>query len=298
VDEDEINEFVDLGATLGVYDLNIVETLNAIAKNKNKIARVHVKVDAFLGRQGILKQDAERFFEQLASYKNILVEAVYSHFSNIEDVNDLSQANLQRDILLEVKEIAKTAGFKDIYHHISATSGFLTDQKNNWGGEIVRLGIGLYGLWPSESLKKRFSADITLKPVMRWVTKPAQVKEVPKDFPIGYGCTFITKKPTTIAVIPQGYSDGYDRGFSNNSEVLIFGERCAVLGRVAMNMFVVDVTKLTNKFSTEEILGTEVVLLGKQGNNEITAEDLAAKIGTINYEIVTRVWPNLERVII
>jgi alanine racemase len=298
VDESEINEFVDLGAILGVYDLHIVETLNLIAKNKNKVVRVHVKVDAFLGRQGILKETAEGFFDELGKYKNILVEAVYSHFSNIEDVSELSQAKIQHENLLEVKEIAKRAGFKDIYHHISATSGFLTDQKSNWGGEIVRFGIGLYGLWPSESLKKRYSKDITLKPVMRWVSKIVQVKKVPKNFPIGYGGTFITKEPTTIAIIPQGYSDGYDRGFSNNSEVLIFGEKCPLIGRVAMNMFVVDVTKLTKKYSSEEIIETEVVLLGKQGNNEITAEDLANKIGTINYEITTRVWPNLERVII
>ncbi|HRY31061.1 MAG TPA: alanine racemase [Candidatus Paceibacterota bacterium] len=308
----DLNECVRLNAILGIYDLEVARKLNAAAKKRNKIIPVHVKVDAFLGRQGILRRDAQKFFAELSRCKNLSVEAVYSHFSNIEDVSNLSQAKLQHQELLAVKKIATKAGFKNIFHHISATSGFLTDQKNNWGGKIVRLGIGLYGLWPSESLRRRFggskksgadkSERIILKPVMRWVTRIAQIKKIPKNFPVGYGCTFITKTPTTVAVLPQGYSDGYDRGFSNNSEVLVLDRRCPIIGRVAMNMIVADVTGLAKGHPTKSFLDkiskAEVVLLGRQGKEEISAEELAARIGTINYEIVTRVWPNLKRVII
>jgi alanine racemase len=149
-------------------------------------------------------------------------------------------------------------------------------------------------MWPSNDLKERMESEkFFLKPVMRWVTHIAQVKTVPENYTIGYGLTHVTERITKIAVIPQGYSDGYDRGFSNNGEVLVGGRRCAILGRVAMNMFVVDVSHLGG-VKVED----KVVLLGKQGEEEITAEELADRIGTINYEITTRVCPLLERVVV
>ena len=115
---------------------------------------------------------------------------------------------------------------------------------------------------------------------------------MPKNHPIGYGLTYITPKPTKIAIIPEGYSDGYDRGLSNIGEVLIQGRRCKILGRVAMNMFVADVTHLKNIKNEEE-----VVLLGEQGKEKITAEEIADHLGTINYEITTRISPLLKRII-
>jgi alanine racemase len=286
VSEDQLEEFVELNATLGIYDINIARKLNELGGGT-----VHVKIDALLGRQGILLDQVEEFFSSLQELENINVEAIYTHFSNIEDTDDLSHAQKQYEMLMEVKDIA-VKYYPSIYHHISATSGFLTDMENNWGGEILRLGIGLYGLWPSNSLKERLQDDVGIKPVMRWVTHVAQVKTIPANFPIGYGCTFITNKETKIAVIPQGYSDGYDRGLSNKGEVLIQGKRCKVLGRIAMNMFVVDITGL------DVTTGDEVVILGRQKEEEITAEEIADKIDTINYEIVTRVWPKLKRVIL
>jgi len=290
VQKGDLRELVEMNAVLGVYDLETVNELNRVGSEVGRRIKIHVKIDARLGRQGILLKNTRDFFNELRMKDNLEVEAIYSHFSNIEDVNDTEHAKKQFEILMEAKEIAKRLGFINIFHHISATSGFLTDD-NGWGGKIIRFGIGMYGLWPSENLKKR-CGDIEFKPAMRWVTKVAQVKELPEDYPIGYGCTFVTKKPTTIAVIPQGYSDGYDRKFSNNSEVLIKGKRCSVLGRIAMNMFVVDVTGLDVKREDE------VVLLGKQDKEEITADELADGIGTINYEVVTRVWPKLMRVVV
>lgn len=154
------------------------------------------------------------------------------------------------------------------------------------------IGIGMYGLWPSEDLRVQHKDRIELKPVMRWVSHIAQIKTLPTGYTIGYGLTYTTDRPTKIAVIPQGYSDGYDRGLSNRGEVLIHGQRCQILGRVAMNMFVVDVSHL-DTVSVED----EVVLLGSQGNDSITAEELAERIDTINYEIVARISPFLNRVV-
>ena len=158
--------------------------------------------------------------------------------------------------------------------------------------DFVRLGIGIYGLWPSEHIKYLYKNKLELKPVLSWKTKVAQVKNLPAGHNIGYGLTYMTYEPTKIAIIPVGYADGLDRGLSNNGVVLIRGTKCKILGRIAMNMFVVDVTHLNN-INTEE----EVVIIGKQGNQEITAEGIAKEINSINYEIVTRLSPLLPRIV-
>jgi alanine racemase len=146
-------------------------------------------------------------------------------------------------------------------------------------------------MWPSEHIKFLYKNKIELKPVLAWKTKIAQIKILPKGRTIGYGLTFKTKKKTRVAIIPQGYADGLDRGFSNNGEVLIGGARCKILGRVMMNMCVVDVNHLSNVKIEDE-----AVILGKQGGEEITAEEMAKRIDTINYEITTRISALLPRV--
>ena len=178
--------------------------------------------------------------------------------------------------------------------HISATSGVLAYDQDKGLSDIVRPGIGLYGMWPSEDLRKKLeSGKLDFKPVMRWVSHVAQVKTLPPNYSIGYGLTYVTEVAMKVAVIPQGYSDGYDRGLSNKGEVLIGGTRCPVLGRVAMNIFVVDVSHLSGVKAEDE-----AVLLGGQGDEFITAEELAGKLETINYEITTRISPLLPRVVI
>jgi alanine racemase len=292
VSEDQIEKAISLNAILGVYDLNIIKKIDEVSAATNKTSTVHIKIDSFLGRQGIMLDEVQNFLVEVQKLKNIKVEAVYSHFSNIEDTSNLDHAKKQFDGLMSVKKIAQENGFPEITHHISATSGIMTDSgqdgDHNWNGTIVRFGIGLYGMWPSSDLREKHEGNFELKPVLRWVTKVAQVKTIPANYPIGYGCTVITDKPKKIAVVPQGYSDGYDRLLSNKGEVLIGGARCPVLGRVAMNMFVVDVTGVDVK------MGDEVVLLG----GKISAEEIAQKIDTINYEITTRIWPKLDRVVV
>ena len=129
--------------------------------------------------------------------------------------------------------------------------------------------------------------------MLAWKTKIAKVKTLPKGATIGYGLTYKTKKKMKIAIIPQGYADGLDRKFSNNGSVLVGGKRCRILGRVHMNMSAVDVNHLRNVKMEDE-----VVILGRQGKEEITAEEMAGRIGTINYEITTRISPLLRRIIV
>jgi len=212
--------------------------------------------------------------------------SAYAHFANIEDTTDLGHAFDQVDAFDACWELLRSQGWPDVGRHLSATSGAMTIDKGN---SLVRLGLGLYGMYPSASLARRH-ADLDLQPAMRWVSHLAQVKTLPAHHPVGYGLTFITPREMRIGIVPQGYADGYDRGLSNSGEVLVHGTRCSVLGRVAMNMFAVDLTS-----ASDAVAEDEVVLLGTQGSERITAEEIASRLGTINYEVTTRISSQLPR---
>jgi len=248
--------------------------------------KLHLKIDALLGRQGVVPDGLPKMVEALREADGVEVVAAYAHFANIEDTTDLGHAAAQMRVFEDCLNYLARQGFSEIGRHMSATSGLMTVENGN---DLVRLGIGMYGMYPSESLAQRHSS-LQLDPVMRWVTHLAQVKDLPAGHPVGYGLTYITPEAMRVGIVPQGYSDGYDRGLSSNGEVLVHGERCPVLGRVAMNMFTVDLSRVPDAKVEDE-----VVLLGKQGKARIAAEELAAKIGTINYEVTARVSSLLAR---
>lgn len=293
VGKSDLAQAMKLGCILTVFDFQHILEINAVASKLKIKQKVHIAVDSHLGREGIMPKDVEKFLTEVKKMKNIKIDGVYSHFANIEDTEDFSHAQKQIDTYKEVVETFKKFGYKNIHTHISATSGVLAYEKWNGVHPIVRIGIGLYGLWPSENLKKEWSKKFELKPVMKWVTHVAQVKVLPKGHSVGYGLTYIAKDEMTVAVIPQGYSNGLPRSASNKGSVLINGQFAPILGRIAMNMFVVDVTNIKGVKA-----GDEVVLLGKQGKGEITAEELGNATDTINYEVVTRVSPLIPRVVI
>lgn len=299
IEKESLEEAVDLNATLGIYDKERLELINSIAQRKATHVKVHLKIDALLGRQGIFLGDLEAFLDDIQSLDNIEIEAIYAHFSNIEDTSDFSHAQKQIDIFEEALAICRNRGYTDIKKHISASAGILVYDQNEGKNDFVRLGVSLYGMWPPEdsryiqSVIRSKRQQFELKPVLRWVSHIAQVKLYPSGHPIGYGLTYVTTKPTKIAVIPQGYSDGYDRGLSSVGEVLIRGTRCKVLGRVMMNMINVDVSHLPEVKAEDE-----VVLLGTQGQETILAEDISSQISTIKYEITTRLSSLLPRIII
>ncbi len=219
---------------------------------------------------------------------------MYAHFANIEDTTDFSHAQKQIDTYLRMQTIAAGAGYTNLATHISATSGLLVYEGDLGKNPIVRIGIGAYGMWPSEPLKRRYGKKgFELLPVLSWKTHVAQVKTLPAGATIGYGLTYKTQKQTKTALIPQGYADGYVRSLSNCGMVLIGGRRCAVLGRVSMNMFVVDATSVPD---VKE--GDEVVLIGEQSDKSISAQELAERSGTVNYEATTRISPLLPRIVV
>ena len=289
VGENDLKEAIKIDCILAVFDLSHLILINKIAKKLNKKQKIHIAVDSYLGREGIMPSEIGVFIKKLLKMKNVIIDGVYSHFANIEDTKNFSYAQKQIETYQKVIEVFKKFGFDGIKTHISATSGTMIYEKKSGENDIVRIGIGIYGIWPSEHLKNNLKDKIILKPVLKWKTHIAQIKIIPKGYSIGYGLTYKTSKETKIAVIPQGYADGFDRGFSNIGEVLIQGEKCKVLGRVAMNMFVVNVSNL-DKISEDE----EVIILG----DKITVDDMAFKIDTINYEITTRISPLLPRIII
>ena len=293
VGKNDLEKAIKLGCILSVFDLEHLILINKTAQKLNKKQKVHVAVDSYLGREGIMPDEAEAFVKEILKMRNILIDGIYSHFANIEDTSNFAFAQKQINIFQNVIEVFRKYGFDKIKTHISATSGVMVYEKSGGKNNIIRIGIGTYGMWPSEYLKKKLKNKISLKPVMTWKTHVAQVKTLPFGHSVGYGLTYFTPKETKIAVIPQGYFDGFDRGLSNKGEVLIRGKRCRILGRVAMDMFVVNVSHI-DKVKEED----EVFILGTQNKENIRAEEIAEKIDTINYEITARISPLLPRIVI
>ena len=289
VSKADVAEAVLLGGELAVYDVERLPLIAAAARQHGRRAKVHLKIDALLGRQGVLPDMLPAMMGALKAETDVEVVSAYAHFANIEDTTDLGHARLQTEVFESSLALLKMRGWQNIGRHLSATSGLMTLEAGN---DLVRLGIGLYGMYPSSALANR-PWEFQLKPVMRWVSHLAQVKMLPPNHPVGYGLTFITHKEMRIGIVPQGYADGYDRGMSNCGEVLVRGHRCPVLGRVAMNMFAIDLSDLPYVGPEDE-----VVLLGAQGQDQITAEEIASHLGTINYEITTRISSLVPRAIV
>lgn len=292
VGKNDIAKVVKLGCILTVFDLQHALIINEQVRRLNLIQKVHIAIDAHLGREGLRPEQVAVFISEIKKMKNIKVDGVYAHFANIEDTSDFSYAEKQIKSYEMVVGLFKDSGYKNIKTHISATSGVLAYEKWKGINNIVRVGVGLYGMWPSVELEKIWKKKIVLLPVIRWITHIAQIKELKKGESVGYGLAFIAQKNMLIAVMPQGYSNGMVRLSSNNGEVLIRGQRAKILGRVAMNMFVVDVTNIKGVKAEDE-----VVILGSQKTENITAEEIASKTGTINYEVTTRISPLLPKII-
>lgn len=315
IQKSDLIQAIKFGCILSVFSTEQLRHISAMADMCQVIQKIHLPVDAYLGREGFLLRELPKVFEEIKKCNHakgragfIKLSGIYAHFANIEDTSDFSHAQKQIKEYQQALVLAEKFNFKNpprlgeagLQTHISATSGLLVYEKGKGINSIIRLGIGAYGMWPSENLKHLYlpagrqgKNKMKLKPVLSWKTKIAQIKILPKGRTIGYGLTYKTKKETKIAIIPQGYADGFNRGFSNNGFVLIGGTRCKILGRVSMNMCVADVSHL-NKVKIED----EVVILGKQKLEEITAEEMANRINTINYEITTRISALLPRVVV
>ena len=267
-----------------ISKLETVEQLDELANKKGITKKVHVKVDTGMGRIGVFPDNALDFIKEVMSFENIKVEGLMTHFAKADEedkdytYNQWDQFQMVIDRLEEenidipIKQAANSATIIDLPHMAL---------------NMVRPGIMMYGLRPSHEVDQ----DFKLKPALSWKAQIVYLKEVPPGTGISYGATYITKKKAKIATIPMGYADGYARLLSNKGEVLINGQRAPIRGRVCMDQFMVDVTHID-----DVKIGDEVVLIGKQGDAEFSATEMADLIGTINYEITCDITKRVPRI--
>jgi alanine racemase len=276
-----------------VYREDVAAALSRTAKDGGTTARIHLKVETGTHRQGIALEQLAGFVERTLAMPNLDVEGVYTHFANIEDTLDASFAQLQIEKFRQALAILKDAGAHPSCTHAAATAGALLYPET--GFNMIRVGIGMYGIWPSRETQlaaRERGRHITLKPALTWKTRIAQLKTVEAGNYIGYGLTYQASHRMKIAVLPIGYFDGYDRKLSNCGRALVGGRAVPVVGRVMMNMTALDVTDVDVKEDDE------VVLIGRQGKAEIRVEEVAEKSGTIPYEVVSRINPGIARVVV
>lgn len=290
-------EVVRLGLTLALFDRGTADALVATCRQLRRPAKVHLKIETGTHRQGVCDEELPALVKALKDEPDIEIEGAYTHYANIEDTTRHDFAELQqrrfRDALTQMAEL----GVRPHKLHTACSAATLLFADTHY--QMVRLGISQYGFWSSREtqvsyrLQRGEEHTETLRPVLTWKTRVGQVKSIPADSFIGYGCTYQVTRPTRLAILPVGYSDGYDRHLSNQGHVLIHGRRAPIRGRICMNLTMVDITDIPAVAPEDE-----VVLIGRQGQQEIRAEDLAQHIGTIQYEVVSRLRAEIPRFVV
>ena len=287
---DLLEEAILRDIELSVYDFDTAESISIEAAKVKKDALIHIKIETGLNRLGFDFNEIEDI-KKISQLPNIKIKGIFSHFAAVEEANiQYSTKQIERfnDFIVSLKK-NEIVDDNCLTHIAASAAGFVLE---NSRFNLVRSGIAIYGLYPSPEIKKLcLEKEIILKPVLSWETKVLEVKGAKIGDSIGYGCTYLVRKPMKIATLAVGYADGYDRKLSNKGRVLIDGIICPVVGRIAMNMIVVDVSKIQKSVK----INNEAVLIGKQGGNEISADDLADLVDTINYEVVTRINWEIKR---
>jgi len=276
-----------------LYDKEGIEQAQRVGAECARPFSVHLKVETGTYRQGILMEDLPDIIRLIQRSSMIRVGGVSTHFANIEDSQNPEFATRQFMHFQQCLTLFGEGGVQPTFAHCACSAAIILYPQTHLS--LVRAGISLYGLWSSELVQttvrnQGFTCD--LRPVLSWKTRIAQVKPISMGTPIGYGLSETMKRSGRIAVLPVGYWDGYSRLLSSVGEVLIKGTRCKILGRICMNMMMVDVSEVSSAKKEDE-----VTLLGIDGHQRISAEDLAQKSQTIHYEVVTKINPHLPRVV-
>lgn len=271
----------DLTPTLCTLDF--ARRLDELARKLHKTVRVHIEIDTGMGRLGAWHTGALDFIRQIAALRNLVVEGIFTHFPVAD--TDKKFTNHQIDLIYNIILELDKEGLIIPYVHACNSMGLLGYHTSVMN--LFRPGLMVYGQYPAERVRE----VIDLQPVLTVKSKVIFVKDIAKGRGISYGRTFIAKRGMTVATIPIGYNDGYLREYSNKAHVLINGRRCKVLGMVTMDQIVVDVTGLDGV--TE---GTVATILGRDGEDEITADELARHAKTISYEILCHFGNRMPRV--
>jgi len=272
---------------LTVFREDMLESLNEIAKRLGLICKIHIKLDTGMSRIGIFPDDAGlSFVKKALSYSNLKLDGIFTHFARADEY-EKSSANKQLEAFKGfVDRIKNELNYEIPIVHCSNSAAIIDMPNANM--DIVRAGVIMYGMWPSDEVDK---SRIDLKPVLSLHSHITYVKEVPANTPVSYGGTFVTEKKTKIATVPVGYGDGYSRSLSSKGFVLTHGKKVPILGRVCMDQFMIDVTEI------EDIKeGDEVTLIGCDGDEIITMEDLQSWSGMLNYELSCIIGKRVPRV--
>ena len=287
-------------ARIVLYDPGVAKAMAQAGREAGYSIPVHLKIETGTHRQGISLKEALELAQLVSQLEGIELEGLTTHYADIEDTTNHRFAHQQLVLLQEARKTFRQAGFEvPMVHSANSAATILWSETH---GSMVRVGIAAYGLWPStetyatvlQNYATRGEGFIpNLQPVLSWRARVVQIKDVPAGGYISYGRTFRATYPMQIAILPLGYHEGYDRRLSNLSHVLINGMRAPVRGRICMNMMMVDVTHIQDVG-----VGTVATLLGADGDEKVSADQLASWMGTINYEVVSRIHPSQPRFVV
>lgn len=284
-DETEFEDLIHYDVTQAVFDVEKCRVLSRVAERMGKKARVHIKVDSGMHRIGF-QADAAGLeqAEQLFSMEGLSVEGIFTHFARADE-KDKTSAKEQYDAFSRFVRTLEQRGYDPGIRHMDNSAAAM--ELHSKGFDMMRLGIVIYGLYPSEEVDK----SIVITPAMQLVSHITHVKTLPAGAGISYGHSFVTERKTRVATVSAGYADGYPRAQSNIGRVLIRGQYAPILGRVCMDQFMVDVTHIP-----EAEVGDTVVLFGTDGERSISVEEVAAPAVSFNYELICNVAHRVPRI--
>lgn len=272
--------------SLTVFSLETARAISDAARELKTLAHLHVKVDTGMTRLGVYPSEAVDFVRVISNLPNVEVEGIFTHFARSDEDNaeGVAYTDEQLSRFRAVCDVLDRAELRVPYRHAANSPATLNRPDTRFN--LVRAGILIYGLDPSSEVH----APSGFVPALTWKTEIAQIRDVPSGTPISYGGQFRTARPSRIAVLMVGYGDGYRRTPRPQCDVLVCGQRAPITGRVCMDQTMIDVTDIPSAR-----VGDEVVLIGKQGVEEIRAEEIGAKLGTNNYEVVTTISARVPR---
>ncbi|MGM0602435.1 MAG: alanine racemase [Bacillota bacterium] len=267
-----------------IYSYQNALALNEAAEKLGRKAKIHIKIDTGMSRIGIKPKQGLEFVKKVNGLSNLTVEGIYTHFSSADEADKeftFQQFNLFKDLISKLEK----NGINIPVKHVANSAATIDMPELQM--DMVRAGIISYGLWPSKEVKRK----IDLKAVMSLKSRLAHIKTVERGTPISYGRTYVTDKKSKIGTIPLGYADGYSRLLSSNFEIIVNGKRVPIIGRICMDQFMVDLSGINSVKK-----GDVVTLLGEDNGEIITADEMAEKLDTINYEIVSSFTKRLPRI--
>ncbi len=286
--EEYFPELISRDISLAVADLSMAEKLNQEASRQDKRVHIHLALDTGMSRIGFAdNEESVEEVRKINGLENVRIEGMFTHFARADE-KDKAPAKVQLRRYLDFSELLEKAGIKIPLRHCSNSAGIIRMPEANLN--IVRAGITIYGIYPSSQVERDI---VKLTPAMELISHVTFVKDIPAGTAVSYGGTFVAEKPVRVATVPAGYADGYPRSLSGRGWVLIRGKRAPILGRICMDQFMVDVTDIP-----EVKPGDKVVLIGKDGKEEISMEEFGDLSGRFSYEFACCIGKRVPRVYI